>query len=719
MDIDKGSPKESVVQRSCKDVLPYFQHTGTCWFNAILMATLFSQAFRNILQTNIFFHNKKMPPINENGEFEFTSKEHFAYLIHYIMSYKYYKAKQSKKDIKFHNYFKPEKILDILLKVYPEIQPITSFEKGYNPSHFVIPFCNILNISTVMFFINSKNEVFFDMKNDVNWHNPSKSTIYSKSKLHSYLQTNNPDVIIVSKNDSMEDSYMNYYKVLEMEYGYNHKIDIDENNKDLLTYNDTISYNNTIYKLDSIILSDFKKYKHAIAGITCKNERFVYNGWTKNTVDPSLKDRSDNKYPCDLFEYNWDPKIDYQFCINNQECTLPNAHEYKGKHKSLCFSFNKGVRLLIYVRQDKISSTSSVHKYKSFDDSKSYTSSQYYSPEINNCDTKSFLTSERKDKCIAYDKIINDVEKIDKCFSKNDRKLQIDLDKYILSVENIINTENDNNIHYKSVLTEKESNQNIFVTVQINETNMLDKHLKKLSDKVIHGKTPHFLLYYTSYHCDNEQIFKLMQKYKYKNMSNYNVYLLENFDEIFNNNVTLFLHNLNDDFVKNIITQIVICIHLFHIYTNTTFNSDYKKVYPTLVYQYIKHDLDNQYICYHFDGNKYFLKTYNYLFQIYLNKDLYVYDHTNVELKKLNFTADYFILNDLIKYTDVDIQKLLEDIYYTVLTTSSTNNTLFQTFIQNNEFKIMKTLIENNYLSFVTELPENSIVLNEDNPYEL
>jgi hypothetical protein len=31
----------------------------------------------------------------------------------------------------------------------------------------------------------------------------------------------------------------------------------------------------------------------------------------------------------------------------------------------------------------------------------------------------------------------------------------------------------------------------------------------------------------------------------------------------------------------------------------------------------------------------------------------------------------------------------------------------------------MKTLIENNYLSFVTELPENSIVLNEDNPYEL
>ena len=76
----------------------------------------------------------------------------------------------------------------------------------------------------------------------------------------------------------MENSYMNYYKVLEMEYGYNHKIDIDENNQDLLTYNDTISYNNNTYKLDSIILSDFKKYKHAIAGITCKNERFVYNG---------------------------------------------------------------------------------------------------------------------------------------------------------------------------------------------------------------------------------------------------------------------------------------------------------------------------------------------------------------------------------------------------------------------------------------------------------
>jgi hypothetical protein len=107
------------------------------------------------------------------------------------------------------------------------------------------------------------------------------------------------------------------------------------------------------------------------------------------------------------------------------------------------------------------------------------------------------------------------------------------------------------------------------------------------------------------------------------------------------------------------------------------------------------------------------------MFQIYLNKDLHVYDNKNIIEKKLNSNNDYYILNILKKYADINIENLLDKIYDSILYVTSNNKSLFQIFFQNNEFEIMKRLINNNYLSFVTKLPENSIVLNEDKPYEL
>ena len=66
---------------------------------------MFSQGFRTILQNSPFFNDKSIPNIDENGEYNFTSTQHIAYLFDYIMNYKYYKSKKMKKDIDFHNYF--------------------------------------------------------------------------------------------------------------------------------------------------------------------------------------------------------------------------------------------------------------------------------------------------------------------------------------------------------------------------------------------------------------------------------------------------------------------------------------------------------------------------------------------------------------------------------------------------------------------------------------
>ena len=62
--------------------------------------------------------------------------------------------------------------------------------------------------------------------------------------------------------------------------------------------------------------------------------------------------------PCELMKYDWNVMKNSEFCINKKECILDN-HSNKSikdiiqKDKNeLCFSFNKGPRLLIYVTKN-------------------------------------------------------------------------------------------------------------------------------------------------------------------------------------------------------------------------------------------------------------------------------------------------------------------------------------------------------------------------------
>jgi hypothetical protein len=93
---------------------------------------------------------------------------------------------------------------------------------------------------------------------------------------------------------------------------------------------------------------------HAIAGITCKSKKYVYNGWMRVTNDKSIHDiELTRTLPCELMPFNWNIHDSADFCINVDKCELPKIkgqrHE---KRTSLCFSFNKGDRTLIYVKQN-------------------------------------------------------------------------------------------------------------------------------------------------------------------------------------------------------------------------------------------------------------------------------------------------------------------------------------------------------------------------------
>jgi hypothetical protein len=127
--------------------------------------------------------------------------------------------------------------------------------------------------------------------------------------------------------------------------------------------NDNIEYNGEQYELDSVILNNWNTNSdlmdHVIAGITCENQRYVYNGWTRYTQDPTIdktKQKTFSKYPCELMKFNWNVKQNNDFCLNLQKCNLPKpAKNKKGDVISnLCFSFNKGDRILVYVKKSKL-----------------------------------------------------------------------------------------------------------------------------------------------------------------------------------------------------------------------------------------------------------------------------------------------------------------------------------------------------------------------------
>jgi len=137
----------------------------------------------------------------------------------------------------------------------------------------------------------------------------------------------------------------------------------DGDTKDSLTsMKEQIFYNGKEYNLDAVILANWninKKNGHAIAGITCKKGKYVYNGWTRTSMDPVMKNQSiDSDIPCELMKYDWNIVKNNDFCLNTRKC-IPELLKKKLKVRDICFNFSKGGKLLIYVCKDANKNTSS------------------------------------------------------------------------------------------------------------------------------------------------------------------------------------------------------------------------------------------------------------------------------------------------------------------------------------------------------------------------
>lgn len=114
-----------------------------------------------------------------------------------------------------------------------------------------------------------------------------------------------------------------------------------------------IKIGNSTFHIDALLLSNFNNdvcgVGHSIAGVTCNDTRYMYNGWVRRTTDPAmLNQRALQMLPCELMEYDWLHEKG-NFCISRR-CGLRRAHQTDAT-KHICFNVRAGKRTYLCVRK--------------------------------------------------------------------------------------------------------------------------------------------------------------------------------------------------------------------------------------------------------------------------------------------------------------------------------------------------------------------------------
>lgn len=693
--------KHDKQNNQCKNVLPYLQHTGTCWFNAILMATLFSERSRNMLLQK-FKANIKTPPSIENGTFVIKEERDFHYLVKYILKYKIFKSKNKHKDLEFHDVFRPENILKGLHTIYPRFVK-NDYSNGYYPDQFIFRFYEFLHTTAKMFFITKGKKLYNDMYQYSFLKNNTSS--YFDFDFTSQDQSNeNPDVLIIHLDKNLDKLYDIIYRNLE--------INADESYNQLLNLEESIIYNGYKYNMDSMIISNFNESddNHVVAGIKCNSKKYFYNGWTKTPKDTT---NMDSLFPCDLIEFDWDVHIKEKICIDEINCTLPNPESYDDPH-NLCFSFAKGSRVIIYIREDISDKTMlpklSYKPYGYYDPLASIDSDieKYIHSQTSDtrsiqyiCSTSSLSTKARKNKCFDYQELLDYLETVDenKCFDEINK---IRLGKYLFQLQEYFDVQDNDIMTYVPLITDTETNTQFTLTVQIHmqDISKIVEISKDLSKIVENDKNPHFLLFYKTYSCESEQTFKTF--YKFKTLTNMNLMIFEKIDGFFDD----IIDDLNDETILNIVTQAIFCIYSFHNYSKCMLTDKSNNHSQKLVYQKIEND-ENEYILYRIDNKSYYLKSSGYLIQTSICKPPVPIDKKDNQ----GIIYDYqkMLSNILHRKNIMGINKIIQFF---------SNRNVYVQYKNSNKLddSFFYTLLHHEYLQLFTEelLPANAIIINEE-----
>jgi hypothetical protein len=362
---------------NCNNVISLKQYGPTCWFNSILMAILYSDNSRKLLLEKSKKWNKKIILFKT---------------INYILHNKYLRSSNVTDDYKYFDKIRPEYLLNKLYK-YNKKKFVFNLKKhkgGFKSEMYIRKVYKLLGVN-VLYLDIVNDDLYYSLFNNMTNVEIIKSKYVQFKIKYVKEQTikekfENPEVIIINYSDSNSNNkYPQHYKVDKDSKLYKNIIKLDD---------EIVSDNGIKYVQDSIILNNWNKGEkniggHSIAGLTCRGNKYVYNGWTRTTLDTNLKkyDTDDKNVweevlnkdgklfyynnvlnvsewkppkkakiiklsdkisiPCELMKYNWSISNANDFCLNHKKCSLDKINP-----KDLCFSFSKGRRCVIYVTKN-------------------------------------------------------------------------------------------------------------------------------------------------------------------------------------------------------------------------------------------------------------------------------------------------------------------------------------------------------------------------------
>ena len=336
----------------CNNVVTIPQYSSTCWFNVILMSLLYSQNSRKLLMNNGVFKKRK---------------DQLSIVLKKILYHHYIKHD----DVgNYFNVLRPESIL-ALCNIEPNVYKFM-VENGWMPYIFLSRFIDFIGmncltidyIDNILFTgLHEHIEYYVTYYNQINVYanlnNPTD--IFFQLLAEKMRQKTNPDYICINLWNNNE-QYNNPYLQIFNSFLYNpiffERLQLNyyrPSYANLQELRDEIIYNGFVYKLDSCILGnyDISDTNHAICGIKCKNRKYVYNGWIRVTNDKAMANGNygkDDLLPCELFPFDWNiHDVHNKFCLKPDKCKLSLIGN--SINRKLCFSFGRGTRTLIYVKQ--------------------------------------------------------------------------------------------------------------------------------------------------------------------------------------------------------------------------------------------------------------------------------------------------------------------------------------------------------------------------------
>jgi hypothetical protein len=351
-------------KNTCSRILTPKQVGPICWFMATFVAMFYSQRSRKILleaSENWDIRKGRIPIFWNKRKKLFT-------LLKKILDDKYLKSKsRESKDYKKFNDNTFGKILSLLNKVdkksFPYIPGYVT--GGFNPEYYIGKLYKLLNVDSVIYEYNiSENVMAYSILNDgfdivYKIENGDIKIRVNDNKTFKYIEENitPPPILMVVVTDDIDKYNTKFYNKL-----FPNNILNEGPTKDTLkSMNEKIFYKDVEYNLDSVILSNWNLNEdngHAISGITCKNNKYIYNGWTRNSMDPVMaKKYITRKIPCELMRHNWNIKYDGDFCLNTLNC-IPDFLWKTLDYSDSCFNFSRADRILVYVKKNTKSNTS-------------------------------------------------------------------------------------------------------------------------------------------------------------------------------------------------------------------------------------------------------------------------------------------------------------------------------------------------------------------------